>query len=464
MASDKPAEFLIDRNYEFFTPIDIMATFAGIVVISILVYLRMRANADKPYYRYYARAFYFKMFLAVANITFYIVKYGAGGDSIGFWDGAVKLNNLFFYDPVYYFKEIFEVGFEGVRSPYVHFNPVTGYPDGRIYEEESSFFISKVASFFGFFTFKGYILMSIIFAYMTTNISMRLFEFIREYKLHTDQHLALAIFFIPSLSFWCAGISKDTLMWWAVCYFIVNVFRIITPESDHSWRNWAMVIISVYVMLKVRSFMLVTVMVPLLYAYSARIGKKYGAKSFERTGIRILFAGLGLAGILIFFQTPIAKGFIEEAAVIHQDMTTNKSYTGAKYNLDVTDYSPAGMVKAFPASVAAGFFRPFIWEALTFSFIFDGIQSTVLIYFMARFLFHHRFRKRIAHIRDNEILIYGFFFALILAFFAGFTSILFGVLVRFKAPVLPFLVLVLTGHVKWEEKNKGEKSEEERAV
>ncbi len=196
-------------------------------------------------------------------------------------------------------------------------------------------------------------------------------------------------------------------MWWAVCYFIVNIFRIITPEQQHSWRNWAMVLISVYVMLKVRSFMVVTVMVPFLYAYSARIGKKFGAKSLERTGIRLLVAILGITGILIFFQTPIAKGFIEEAAIIHQDMTTNKSYTGAKYNLEVTDYSPAGMVKAFPASVVAGFFRPFIWEALTFSFIFDGIQSTVLIYFMVRFLLHHRFRKRIEFIRNNEILIYG---------------------------------------------------------
>jgi hypothetical protein len=34
-------------------------------------------------------------------------------------------------------------------------------------------------------------------------------------------------------------------------------------------------------------------------------------------------------------------------------------------------------------------------------------------------------------------------FSLILGFFAGYTSGLFGVLVRFKAPLLPFLFLVL---------------------
>jgi len=456
MQDSKPAEFIIDRQYEFFTPIDIMATFAGLIVISILIYLRYRQNTEKTYYKYYARAFYFKMFLVVANVTFYIVKYGAGGDSIGFWDGSVKLNNLFFNDPIAYFQEIFEFGFEGLRNPYVNFTQDTGFPDGRIYEEPSSFFISKIASFFGFFTFKGYVLMSIVFTYISTNVSMRLYEFLREYKLHSDGHLALAIFFIPSLSFWCGGISKDTVMWCTVCYFVVNIFRIITPEQPHSFKNWLIVFLCLYVMVTVRSFMVVTVLVPLLYAYSARVGKKFGAKSFQRTGIRLLTAIIGIAGVLVFFRTPIAAGFIEEAAVIHEDMTTNKTYTGAKYDVGVTDYSPVGMVAALPTAVTAGFFRPFIWEALSFSFIFDGIQSTILIYFLVRFLLHPRLRQRIQFIRDNEILIYSFFFAFILAYFAGFTSILFGVLVRFKAPVLPFLVLVLTGHLRTEKEKEKE--------
>jgi Ca2+/Na+ antiporter len=61
-----------------------------------------------------------------------------------------------------------------------------------------------------------------------------------------------------------------------------------------------------------------------------------------------------------------------------------------------------------------------------------------------RLFFGGRLRKTISLIRSNEFLVFAFFFALILAFFAGFTSILFGVLVRFKAPVLPFLVLLLS--------------------
>jgi hypothetical protein len=438
------------KDYLFFTPLDILSTILGMLVLLIIVYLRKRRNKDKEYYRYYNWAFLFKAFFVFANAMFYIIFYGGGGDSIAFWDGAVKLNNLFWENPYGYFQELFEFG--EVRSIQQNFNNNTGIPDRHIYSETASFFVSKVASVFTFFTFKGYILMSLIFAFITTNASWRLFELGRSFKLHSDWHLALAIFFIPSLSFWCGGISKDTLMWVAVCYLIVHLFQIISPDKKSSIKNWIVVLLCVYVTYRVRSFMLVAVFVPFLFAYGARVGRKFGSKSFERKFLSLLMGGGAIAAMLLFFQTPIADEFLNEAAVINQDMTTNKTYGSNRYSLGAVDYSPIGMVIAFPASVVAGFFRPFLWESLSVSLFLNGIESIVLMYFTFRFLMDRHLFSRIKRIRNHEFLIYGFFFAVILAYFAGFTSILFGVLVRFKAPVLPFLVIILTAHYLEESK------------
>lgn len=201
--------------------------------------------------------------------------------------------------------------------------------------------------------------------------------------------------------------------------------------------------------------MIVTVTAPMLFAYGARISKRFGKNSLELTGLRILIAGLAISSIFLFFQTSIADEYLKEAEVINLDMTTNKTYGSNRYNLGITDYSPLGMVMAMPASVMAGVFRPYIWEALSVSLFLNGIESLVLMYFTVRFFFSHKLRSRIRNIRQHEFLVYAFFFAIILAYFAGFTSILFGVLVRFKAPVLPFLVMVLTAHYQ---KEKFEKS------
>ena len=437
------APFIIDKNYTFFTPLDILSTILGISILLIIAYLRRRNN-QLEYYKYYIPAFSFKVLFVMANAIFYIVSYGAGGDSIGFWDGAVKLNNLFWENPYGYFEEIFQSN--ETKTIYKNFNLETGYPDGRIYYESQSFFISKIASFFTFFTFKGYILMSIIFAFITTNASWKLYELARTFKLHSDWHLALAILFIPSLSFWCGGISKDTIMWISVCYFLHNLYQILSLEKKSTIWNWVRIFICLFVMLQVRSFLVMVVILPLLFAYSARYSKKFGTKDFRSRFLRIFIAVIGISGMVIFFQTSVADEFLNEAAIINDDMTHNKTYGDKRYDLGITDYSPIGMAMAFPGAVIAGFYRPFIWESLSVSLILNGIESIVLMYFTFRFFFNRRVGKRIRRIRQHEFLIYGFFFALILAYFAGFTSILYGVLVRFKAPVLPFLVLVLTAH------------------
>lgn len=386
------------------------------------------------------------MFFVLANCLFYI--FGEGGDTLCFWDGAVKLNNLFWKDPLLYFTELFNDPIAG--GEFKNFDVTTGYPDSRTYMEIPSFFICKVVSIFTFFTFKGYILLSLIFAYISANASWKLFELVRSYNLHSDRILALAIFFIPSLSFWCGGISKDTLMWISVCYFLVNLYQILSPEKRSSFWNWIVIIVFLYIMFKVRSFMILTVLAPLLFAYSARLGRKFGKGSFRRFIMRFVIIGVASVAILFFFQTSVADEFIQEAAVINEDMTHNKTYGTNRYDLGITDYSPAGMALAFPNSVIAGFYRPFIWESLSISLFLNGIESIILFYFTFRFLFSKNILARINRIRNQEFLVFAFFFALILAYFAGFTSILFGVLVRFKAPLLPFLVIILTSYLQAE--------------
>ncbi len=439
---NESAVIFIDRNFQFFTPLDIVATLLGFIFILVLVYSKKRRNSDLEYYKYYPSAFLFKTFFVFANCIFYIIVYKGGGDSIGFWDGAVKLNNLFWVDPFAYFREIFSEPVYGghMRS----FNSVTGFPDARIYGEASSFFVSKVGSIFTFFSFKGYLLISLIFSYIAANASWKLFELVRSYNLHSDRSLALAILFIPSLSFWCGGISKDSIVWISMCYFLVNCYRILSPEYKSSFLNWLSIIICLFVMYRVRSFMILVALAPLLFAYSARIKRLYPKNSFKKAFTRLAVLFITLSGLLVFLQSSVADEYVEEAAIINDDMTNNKSYGSNKYDLGVTDYSPAGMVKAAPASIIAGVYRPFIWESLSASLILNGIESIVLLYLTFRFLFSRGVLQRIRNIRQHEFLIYAFYFAIILAFFAGYTSILFGVLVRFKAPLLPFLMMVLS--------------------
>ena len=432
------------RGFTFFSPLDIGLSILGAVILFMFIYTKRQRNKDIDYYKYLIPAFLFKILFALINTLFYIIVYEGGGDSIYYFEAALKLNNLFWVNTYGYFQELFQS--PEVRNLYKNFNIETGYPPRWIYDEEEGFFISKIASVFAFFTFKSYILMSLIFAYITTLASWRLFEMIRSYRLHSDWHTALAVFFIPSLSFWCAGVSKDTVVFVSVCFLLYNLNKIISLNKDSSFRNWLVIFICFFVLLQVRSFMIITVFVPLALAYSARLTKKLHDQPFQRNAIKFLFGVAGFTVIVLFFQSEQAQEFATEASVISQDMATNPNYGTNRYDLGITDYSPAGMVKALPVSIIAGFFRPYLWEALSLSLILNGIESVMLFYFTFRFIVNKNIFIRLKRIVSNEFLVFALYFSIILAYFAGFTSILFGVLVRFKAPVLPFLLLVLTAH------------------
>jgi hypothetical protein len=202
-------------------------------------------------------------------------------------------------------------------------------------------------------------------------------------------------------------------------------------------------------MYRIRSFMLIVALAPVLFAYSARIKRTLSDNKIKRFFIRSFIILFTVTGILVFFQSSISEELIQEAAVINNDMTNNETYGDNRYDLGITDYSLGGMLRAAPNSIIAGLYRPFLWESLSVSLILNGLESMVLLYLTFKFFFSKNVLQNIKLIREHEFLIYSFFLLIILAYFAGFTSILFGVLVRFKAPLIPFLIIVLTARLEY---------------
>ena len=74
------------------------------------------------------------------------------------------------------------------------------------------------------------------------------------------------------------------------------------------------------------------------------------------------------------------------------------------------------------------------------------------MFLTVRFIFFGNVFRKVKKIRKEEILVFALIFSLFMAFMAGFTSVLFGVLVRIRAPLLPFIFLVLTTNIYENEK------------
>jgi hypothetical protein len=424
---------------EYFSILDTAWAVIFIIILFLIAKSQKKKYEELEYFEYYNRNIVGKVFLSFAYAIYYIVIID-GGDTLAYWDGGVKLNNLFWKSPTLYFQEMIS---DPEMINYYKYDAETGFPPGWIYREKESWFISKIMSLFAFFTFKSYIVTTFILAYFSSIASWKLFELVHSFKLNSNRNIAFAVLFVPSVGFWCSGITKDTIVLFSSIMIVYNAFQILSLDKQASLKNLFWIFFYGYLLLQIRSFMVSTILVSLAFTYSARLANKYRERKFAYYSIR--FVSL-IVGILFFvFQSDslLNSEKLEEAAVIQRDFATNETYEGKKYDLGITDYSAAGMLAAFGPAVIAGLYRPFIWESLSFELILNGLEGAYFLYLT--FLFFRRSAlKKINLIRKHEFFIFAFFFCLLMAYMAGLTSGLLGVLVRFKAPLIPFLVLLLT--------------------
>lgn len=425
---------------DYFSILDIALSIMCLVFIFLRVNVLKRQYIDLEYYRYYSINVYIKLALSLTYALYYIVIVD-GGDTLAYWDGALKMNNLFWKSPSMYFQEM--INEPNMPMHGSHFDMSTGYPPGWIYREPPSWFIAKIMSVFTFFTFKSYIVATFVMAYLSSIASWKLFEMVYAFSMNTTRNIAIAVFLIPSVSFWCSGITKDTVVLFVAIFMIYNSFEILSLEKKTKFKNFLWVAFCIFILNYTRSFMITTILVPLIFTYSARLAKKYREKKFAFYTIRVISFVVGF--LFFYFQGASLTNSkeLEEAAVIQKDFATNETYEGSRYDLGITDYSPAGMLSAFPVAVIAGYYRPFMWEALSLTLFLNGIEGAFFLYLTFRF-FTSNFLRKINEIRKHEFFIFAFFFSFLLAYMAGLTSGLLGVLVRFKAPLIPFFILMLT--------------------
>lgn len=447
---------------ELFGIVDIGIGAVWFLLLLFIGYYRKSSKPDLPHYTYFMPNLLFKLVFGLLFAAIYVFYYG-GGDTTAYWEGAVKLNNLFWDNPSAYFTELFTTPESG--SQFERFNLKTGYPPSWIYREPESWFVCKVASIFTFFTFNSYLAMTFIFGYASAMASWRLFELVRSFNFLSDFHAAAATLFIPTVAVWCSGISKDTIILVGLFFLLYHVFAIFS--KDRKFTLWGMLVsvFYVFILYHVRPFMLIAIFPPLFLAFGTGIVRKFSDSVMLIFVFRILIVFAGLLAVFIYFQTKGSLGalepesYLEEAAIIQQDFAQNQLYTGKRYDLGITDYSLGGMLGAAPAAIIAAFYRPFIWESNSAFLLVSGLESALLMWLTIKFLFFNGglFRK-INQIRKNEFLTFAVLFTLFFGFSVGFTAILFGVLVRFKAPILPFLFILLLSKkaAGKDEKNNGD--------
>jgi hypothetical protein len=444
-------------KYTEFTFIDYLFSTVWLLIFTVIVYYIKEKNRTNPLYKYFIHAYVYKLIMGLLFAVVYLYVYG-GGDTIAYWEGSDILNKLFYESPSSYFSEIWRNTSENKIMPSCY-NIKTGYPPVWIYFEPNSWFVSKFSSFISFFSFGSYLVLNLIFSFLSFIISFRFYLFVNRVTSIKSNLILIAIMFIPSASFWCGGISKDTIVYIFCLIAIMSFWKLIYEKFN--LLSLIIFLFSAFILIQSRAFVLLAIVSPLLIILVFRLNrhKSFITRVITRSvgiSLTVIAIGLFINYSSIFGEFSISN-IVNTAEITYNDFQVNEKYTGKRYDLEMEDFSTPSLIKVFPKAVFTAIYRPYIWEAESVLMLLNGLESILLIVFSIQLLRKTKFKKSTdlnTSTSTQDFIIFCISFVLILGFFVGLTSVLFGVLSRLKSLLLPFFTLFLFNRMREEKFNK----------
>jgi hypothetical protein len=267
---------------------------------------------------------------------------------------------------------------------------------------------------------------------------------------------AYAVFFLPSLVFWPAGIGKDALMVFSLGMAAYGVSRLL---REYQIGALFLIAPALYLAASIRAhvagiFGIATVLAMLL-------GKAPRKMQGHPKRALMILSALGGAAILLatfsatFEVTVEGTGATRDTSEFLSDVNEQTS-TGGSQIEGGGIASPAQL----PLAVVTVLFRPLIHEGTSLQVIVSALEGTALLLFTIWKLPTIWRNKRL--LREKPYLMMTFFYTG--GFIVAFSAILnLGILARQRVQVLPFFLALLVG-LAWDEPKKGESESEAKRV
>ena len=393
----------------------------------LLIYLianniKKRKIGQNPLYKFYTWGLFAKIFGGIVFVLVYMY-YWAGGD----WF-------------------VNEFG----RNTYDHYSLFrwdTGYPLAYMYFDSKTYMVIRLVNPLLLFSFGSYMLTTVLLDWIIYAGMWRLFLVFTNHYPNRKNLFALAILFFPSVLFWGSGILKDSITLsctgWVV-YCIDKVFIV----KQRRLRYPVMLIINLLIILFIKPYIIFALFPgSLMWIFSNQIARIRNI-AFKILVIPfILFISItgGLYSLSFLGQNmgKFALSKITTTLVVTQNDLKQSYYHGHSFDIGLTDATPTGLVKKFPAAIVAGLYRPFLWESDNAVMLISGLENTLILLLTISSILRTNIVSFFRKLLQEPLLFFALSFSIFFAFSVGISTSNFGALVRFKIAYLPFFLCSL---------------------
>lgn len=440
-----------------------------LAIVYGMAYLFRPKLTNKLNRKYFIPALTIKMY-GVLFFSFVYQFYYGGGDTFAYHhDTGVFLETLK-ESPIMFFK-MFTTEAADYSSEAINYIQRTWLFRG---DNEWDFVRYMVP--FSIVTYNSYLGMSFLLGFFTFLGTWKIYQLFILFHPKAYKVLPWVIFTIPSCIFWSSGLLKDTLCLGAIGFLAYYSVTLIYFRSKVLWSLF-WIIFSAFILQTIKYHIVLTFIPGLilwtLFTFQKKIRNDFLKVIASIFAVSLSIGFLFLAGNAVIQQIEESEYFKEVQFQMYGFQTDHGWRTdghgggdASTYTLGETDLSSFwGMMQSVPAAINVTLFRPYPWEVTKVVTFLSSLESLLFFLGTVFVLIKGKVLPVFTKAISTPEVVLCLSYALILGFVVGFISFNFGVLTRFKTPLLPFYTsaLVILYYQTKKEKSKKRKKKPQLA-
>lgn len=352
--------------------------------------------------------------------------YFLGGDTFIYLDESTLLGSTFLAHPHYYLGSL--LGWEVVIPDTAVFT----YPNAAIFWKDlGTYSLVHIHALLYPFTFGAYHLHIFFIAIIGLFASLNFYNVFRQILDLPKIALIICCFFLPSLTFWTAGLHKDVYVYFGLSLFLLSLLEL--QQKKQSFKTILKLCTAILIIGLIRHYLLLL----LLPATLAYLGTLYYPKRIWSTYIITygLFISFALGGAKLI----LGLDFLE---VLAHQQNAFLAETGGSSIPNVEPLNPSlwGILRTIPVAFINVLGRPFLWECKDF---LQYLASFEIFSFLVLIVFSFRLKKQ--SIESPNILVHFIVaYAITNLLLVGLLVSNIGTIARYRAIALAILSTLLT--------------------
>lgn len=414
-----------------------MGIILTILYFSIFCYVILKANFfkdDELSTKWFLSAFALKFLFSVILTLIYTYYYTdrSTSDIYKYFDDSKILFDALKTKPLDYVKMMCGIDNNTAYFNETYYNKM--YFWYRAFNSNlfsDSHIIIRFNAFVRLFSFGNFYVHNVFINFISLLGLTAIFKFFKPFFKNNSKVLFYAIFLIPSVLFWGSGLLKEGLILFGLGFLLLSVQQLFVKIK---WYYFLLIIISVVILLYTKLYVLAALSIPIL-AYI--IHKKLLP---TKPLLSYLYSTIGLSAfvtaIVLFTKKYSPFDIIIDK---HSEFMRYVQHVPTNSSFDLPQLTNwFSIIKYTPNAWLNTFIRPYLWESYSPFVLMSSLENLLFIGLLALvFIFPKRDKKLVFQILFCLIFVFTLFTII------GLMIPIFGALVRYKVPALPFLAIAL---------------------